>query len=246
MITTQGRKTARSAARASGRSAYVRPAARRPAYRWVRPASRRRARRRLRRARILAAALALIAILLIWRVASRPDSVQVLPGREMPCVPVCFYQEDAAWSGERMGGSERTLGKDGDTIACLASMLAMRGLSPLEGELNPGTLNAWLSANGAYDRGGDLDWGRTGRLLGLKAGRKRAWENPGELLDRLVSQERCAIVRVRRPDTGRMHEVLVVGSVHGEYTIMDPLDPTDTLNTLGLYQNRIYEMKYLE
>ena len=54
------------------------------------------------------------------------------------------------------------------------------------------------------------------------------------------------IVRVRRPDTGAFHDVLAVGTVHGEFVIVDPLDPTGIPNSLNLYNNRIYDVKYLK
>ena len=85
---------------------------------FVRPAYRRRARRlrRLLRAAAVVAALALVA-LIAAHLATHLDSVVVLAAREMPSVAVNFYQEDAAWSGETLGASDRTLGKDGDSVA---------------------------------------------------------------------------------------------------------------------------------
>ena len=61
----------------------------------------------------------------------------------------------------------------------------------------------------------------------------------------LIQREIYAIAQVKRPDVGRMHDVLVVGSVHGEFRIVDPLDPTDLMNTMGIYHNRAYGLRYL-
>ncbi len=259
---------ARGVGYAPGRSSTCRPAARRPAKvhlrrlagrdwsvpalfspkPWVRPAYRRRAMRRRRLIRRLLAALVFVAaVALAWDLAARVDSVEVRPKSEMPSVQTFFHQEDAAWKGDRMGDSERTLGEYGDGVSCLASLIQMQQLSvPLDGEPDPGTLNAWLSANDAYDGRGNLNWKKAAKLLGVKCGRKQARRGLGALLERLLQREIYPIVQVRMPDTGRDHYVLVVGSVHGEYVIVDPLDPTDTPNTLGLYGNRISSMIYFE
>ena len=212
------------------------------------PAWRRRALRKRRRL-LLAVALsaALVLTLLIGLLAVRINGVVVLAVREMPSVPVYYYQEDPAWSAATLGDSDRTLGKSGDSVACLASLLAMQGLSaPGLDATDPGALNDWLSENGAYDARGALQWRKVAALLGAKAVEKPAQRGLGRLLERLLQREIYPVVTVRRPDTGASHDVLVVGSVHGEYVIVDPLDPTGVPNTLGLYGNRIYGMRYFE
>lgn len=193
-------------------------------------------------------ALAVAALLLLCtaiNTAINAGGAEIRPELEMPCVPVYFYQEDPAWAGEAMGRTGTTLGKNGDGVCCLASMLAMREEAlPFGDDVNPATLNAWLCANGGYDGRGSLRWARVARLLGLRLIHRQ----PGGILtrevDKLLQQGGAAVVRVRRPDVKRDHLVLLVGSVHGEYTIMDPLDPTGTLNTLGLYANRVYDLMY--
>lgn len=215
---------------------------------WMRPAYRRRARRRrrlLQRA-LAAAALALVALIAV-RLATHMDSVVVLAAREMPSVAVYFYQEDAAWAGDEMGDTGLTLGKSGDSVVCLASLIAMQGLpSPVEGELNPGTLNVWLSENDAYNGDGSLRWPAVASLLGVKLVQKAPNRAMEAQIKRLVENEKYPIVTVRRPDTGADHDVLLVGSVHGEYIVMDPLDPMEVSDTLGLYENRVYGMRYFE
>ena len=228
----------RGARRASGRSAYS-------SYVWQRPTVRRRVRRRRRAARLALAAAAVYILVTALSAFINAGGVEIRPELEMPCVPVYFYQEDPAWASDTMGRAGVTLGKYGDDVCCLASVLAMREEAlPFEGEVNPGTLNAWLTAHGGYSGKGELRWERVARLLGLRLIHRR----PGGILtrevDKLLQQGGAAVVRVRRPDVKRDHLVLLVGSVHGEYTIMDPLDPTGTLNTLGLYANRVYDLMY--
>lgn len=212
----------------------------------MRPAYRRRAARRrrwLRRGAVLAAAVAaVVAALLI----SRPGSLEVRPIHEMPSDAVFFYQEDPAWAGDAMGNTGGTLGRDGDAVACLASLMAMEKLpAPFDGEVNPGTLNAWLGENGGYD-GGGLNWKRVASLLGVKTSEVPLNGSASAALDALLQREIYPVARVTRPDVNRDHWVLIAGSVHGEYTIVDPLDPTGTLNSLGLYGNRIRAARYFE
>ena len=214
---------------------------------WVRPAHRKRA-RQLREwlrpiGRLLAVAVAMLALgRLIW-----PTSVVVKARREVPGSPEYFYQEDPAWSADVMGHSGKTLGRDGDAVACLASLLAMQPIpAPFEGDVDPGTLNAWLTENDAYDSEGGLKWERVAALLGVKAGQRQAQWGLDDRIESLLQREIYPIVTVRRPDTHRLHEVLVAGSVHGEFVIVDPLDPTGIPNSLALYGNRIRGLRYLE
>lgn len=213
----------------------------------MRPAYRRRAARRRKWLRRLAPVAVALLVVVALRLALRASGMIVRPLREMPCDAVFFYQEDAAWADDAMGDSGRTLGKSGDGVACLAALMAMEHLpAPFEGTVNPGTLNAWLSENGGYDADGNPRWDHIAQLLGFRHTEKAAQGDVNAVLDRLIQAEVYPMARVKRPDTGAKHEVLLVGSVHGEYTIVDPLDPTGTLNTLGLYGNKIYGLRYFE
>lgn len=236
----QARRTLRAYRKKRAEAAEIR------ANTWQRPAARRQKRRRRRLVRVAAALMAFALMMwLAYRSAAR-DGIKVKPSREMPCVDVFFNQDDPAWSEEVMGDTGRTLGKDGDGVACLASLMAMQDIeAPFPGTLNPGTLNAWLSENDCYERDGDLKWSKVASLLGAKLVDKPARWGDEKLLDRLLQQEVYAVVEVRRPDVGKLHRVLLVGSMHGEYTIVDPLDGMDALNSLGIYRNRIYSLKYL-
>lgn len=209
---------------------------------WVRPEVKKRARQRkiwLKRGGVVA----LIALGL-WLISRLPHYGYALKtGREFPCDPVFFYQEDAAWKDDAMGDSGKTLGKDGDTVACLASIIAMQRL-PFPGEVNPGTVNAWLVENDGYDGEGNIRWEPVAALLNARACAFYS-SSMGPVLEDLIQREIYAIAQVKRPDVGRMHDVLVVGSVHGEFRIVDPLDPTDLMNTMGIYHNRAYGLRYL-
>jgi hypothetical protein len=162
-------------------------------------------------------------------------------------VPVFYCQTDAAWAGDCLGASDRTLGEAGDGVTCLAALIEMQQLkAPIEGELNPATLNAWLSENEAYDEDGGLDWRRAAELLGVSlTQRQPGWGIDGTL-EVLLRQEVYPVARVKQPDTGAFHDVLLVGTVHGEFQIMDPLDPSGEPNSLSVYGNRIYEIRYLK
>ncbi len=215
---------------------------------WVRPEYRRRqsARRKLI-AGLLAFAVVLAVILLANSSVLRSSGAVVLARRELPSVPVFFCQTDAAWAGERMGSSGRTLGEAGDGVTCLAALIEMQQLkTPVEGEVNPGTLNAWLSENGAYDESGGLDWRRAAELLGVSLTERQPGWGIGDTLEMLLQQEVYPVARVKQPGTGAFHDVLLVGTVHGEFQIMDPLDSSGEPNALSVYGNRIYDVRYLK
>lgn len=244
----RGAASARSAdgRRASARPKRPLPLRGKPA--WVRPAYRRR--RRFRN-RLLAGLLAVAAVLAVALLANsavlRSNGAVVLAQRELPSVPVFFCQTDAAWAGEMMGASGRTLGEAGDGVTCLAALIEMQQLkTPIEGEVNPGTLNAWLSENGGYDEGGSLNWQRAAELLGVGLTQRQPGWGIAGTLELLIRQEVYPVVRVKQPDTGAFHDVLLVGTVHGEFQIMDPLDPSGEPNALSVYGNRIYDVRYLK
>lgn len=256
-------KNNRGYAAAPGRRAYGRReparfahlrtalAGRLPAFRkiaWVRPAYRRRAMlaRRLVVWLVTATLLATV-ILTVHSTALRVNGAVVLARRELPGMPVFFCQNDAAWSAERMGASTRTLGQSGDGVTCLASLIEMQQIpTPIEGAVNPGTLNAWLTQCDAYDASGDLNWQRVADVLGVSLVERQPGWGVSRNLEYLLQHEIYPVVRVKRHDTGAFHDVLVVATVHGEFVIMDPLDPTGIANSLSLYDNRIYAVKYLK
>lgn len=223
-------------------SVLSRRGAKRP---FMRPAYRRRTERRRVWLRRAVTAAAIVAAVILLRTLLLSAGVVLQTQREFPCDPVYFYQQEPAWSEDVIGASGKTLGLDGDEVCCLASLMAMQGIpAPFPGELNPAALNAWLSENDAYDADGHLIWDKVAKLLGAKlSGGYGA--SAASLLEELIQRRVYAVVRVKRTDTGKWHKVLIVGSVHGEFTIVDPLDPTGTLNTLGLYRNKIYDLRYL-
>ena len=197
---------------------------------WVRPAYRRRAMlaRRLVVWLVTATLLATV-ILTVHSTAPRVNGAVVLARRE------------------RMGASTRTLGQSGDGVTCLASLIEMQQIpTPIEGAVNPGTLNAWLTQCDAYDASGNLNWQRVADVLGVSLVERQPGWGVSRNLEYLLQHEIYPVVRVKRHDTGAFHDVLVVATVHGEFVIMDPLDPTGIANSLSLYDNRIYAVKYLK
>lgn len=215
---------------------------------WVRPAYRRRAifARRLI-FWLLAATLLAAGIITVYSTALRVNGAVVLAQRELPGMPVFYCQNDAAWNAERMGASTRTLGQSGDGVTCLASLIEMQQIpTSIDGPVNPGTLNAWLTERDAYDASGNLNWQRAANLLGVGLVQRQPGWGVSRTLEYLLQSEVYPVVRVKRQDTGAFHDVLVVATVHGEFVIMDPLDPTGMANTLGQYGNRIYAVRYLK
>ncbi|MBQ8110662.1 MAG: hypothetical protein IJ124_10935 [Clostridia bacterium] len=252
-------KVVRGARRAPGRSAYFRALTDRLADAprrlrggmgkspWLRPGYRRRRlqrRRRLWRALAAAAAVALAA--LGMRLLASSGGVVVLPKREVPSDPVFFYQLDEAWSGDAMGATGRTLGEGGDSVVCLTSLLVMQRIHvPFTGAINPGAVNAWLGASDAYEADGKIRWSAVGQLLGVELTEERARGGMAATLDALIDSGQCAIVTVKGPEDGRLHDVLLVGSNHGKFMVIEPLDPSGALTSLEVYGDRIYAMRYM-
>jgi len=200
--------------------------------------------KRLRR-RLAAVAAAAVIVAACW-LSPKLYGAVITAGREIPSVPVFFCQRDAAWSGDALGRTGRTLGEGGAEVACLASLLSMQRIAPegLAGSVDPGTLNAWLTERDAYGEDGRLDWTRVGELLGVDAVEVPAGYGLDRRVEGLLEREVYPIARVRRG--GAVHDVLVVGSVHGEFLIADPMDPAGAPDSLADYGNRVRGLRYLD
>lgn len=190
-------------------------------------------------------ALLLASALAIHMLAFPDNGAVALARRELPCVPALFSRQDAAWAGDRLAASDSTLAEAGDSVTCLASLICTQGLSAPLSDVNPGTLNAWLTENGAYDARGRLDWSKAAALLGVQLVEKQPGWDVGIALEKLLQREIYPVVQVKQPDTGEVREVLVVGSVHGRFLIADPRYDRAP-NNLEIFDNRIYRYWYLK
>jgi Peptidase_C39 like family len=101
---------------------------------------------------LLGAAVALITTVSNPIAASAENTIQIAPAS----------QQNGAWAGARLGDSPtETIGSAGCAITAVAMMLGYYGF-----KTDPGSFNAWLTANGGYAFGDQLIWNAVTRYSG--------------------------------------------------------------------------------
>jgi hypothetical protein len=158
------------------------------------------------RAAMLAGAIALAAVLGAPVVASADDSI---------AIPT-MSQQDGAWAGAPLGSSATdTVGSAGCAITAVTMMLRHYGI-----DVDPGSFNGWLTANGGYAYEDQLIWGAvttytTGRVA------FSGWFGPDlGLIQRELDAGRPVVAEVQL--SGNQHFVLLTGYGIDGFVINDP------------------------
>lgn len=131
-------------------------------------------------------------------------------------IPV-LSQQDGAWAGAALGYSPTdTIGSSGCAITSVTMMLRYYGIST-----DPGALNWWLSANGAYLNGDQLIWDAVNFYTGGKVNFS-GWLGPNlGVIQSELDAGRPVIAEVSL--NGNQHFVLIIGySADGGLRINDP------------------------
>lgn len=127
-----------------------------------------------------------------------------------------FAQADPRWGSEPLGSTSSTMGEEGCAVSSAAMVLAFYGQ-----DIDPGRLNAFLTAHDGYTPQGWLYWEKAAEFNPGRA--KHAYEDlPSYLLiDSNLLHGNPVIVRVRLSN-GVTHFVVVVGKRGFNYLIQDP------------------------
>lgn len=137
------------------------------------------------------------------------------PGeREIP-IPQ-FFQGDPAWREDRLGETPGTLAGEGCAVASAAMVLGFYGI-----DVDPGRLNAFLTAHAGYEGTGWIRWESAAAFSPGVV--EKAYEDlPSHaLIDWNLIRGNPVIVRIRRSD-GITHFVVIVGKRGRDYLIRDP------------------------
>ena len=145
--------------------------------------------------------------------------IDIRPSRDYPPTEVNYYlQHDPAWSSDKLGNSNYSLGQAGCLIASIASAISDLGV-----EVDPQQLNTELTAVDAYTADGDLIWYKI----------KEAFPTVDYHYTRVptsvtIEQDlkagRLPVVNVHYYQSGATHWVLIVGAADGDFLIFDPLN----------------------
>ena len=127
-----------------------------------------------------------------------------------------FAQADPLWSDDPLGLTPATMGEEGCAVSSSAMVLAFYGQ-----DIDPGRLNAFLTANGGYTPQGWLYWEKAAEFSPGKA--RHAYEDLPSyfLIDWNLLHGNPVIVRIRLP-SDMTHFVVVSGKVGFDYLIQDP------------------------
>jgi hypothetical protein len=143
--------------------------------------------------------------------------IEVNPSQKIPVIKTqVFLQNDAAWSGDKLGVSDYSMGGHGCLVCCIAS--AMCALGPTT---DPGSLNSALADNGAYTEEGEIIWGK---LKALGADYTYSRDFSAQTLERDLKAGLLPIVKVKYRGAGVFHWVLVVGADNEDFLVLDPLN----------------------
>jgi len=114
-------------------------------------------------------------------------------------------QQDGAWAGARLGSSPtETIGSAGCAIAAVTMMLRYYGIN-----VDPGTFNAWLTANGGYAFDDMLIWNA---VTTYSAGRVTfsGWSGPDlGVIEAELDAGRPVVAEVHL--AGNQHFILLTG-----------------------------------
>lgn len=128
-----------------------------------------------------------------------------------------FRQADQRWRTNTFGAANDTLGSAGCAIASAAMVMTFYGF-----DTDPGRLNAILQTNGGFVGPGWLVWEKAAEFTG-GAVEKMYEDDPSYgLMDDQLEQGNPVIVRLRPPDMGTTHFVVVMGKRGFDYLIRDP------------------------
>jgi len=159
------------------------------------------------RAATLAGAIAVAAVFAGPVVAAADNSITIPP----------MSQQDGAWARAPLGSSATdTVGSAGCAITAVTMMLGHYGI-----DTDPGTFNAWLTANGGYAFDDQLIWAAVTTYSGGRVAFS-GWFGPDlGLIQRELDAGRPVVAEVQL--SGNQHFVLLTGyASNGGFTINDP------------------------
>jgi len=152
-----------------------------------------------------------------------------------------YKQCDGRWAHNTLGTAWGTTVCDaGCAMSSLSMVISGHGGRINGQEVNPGTLNSWLTAHGGYAAGDELYWGSANSLSSVKF--SNMYHGGGSLsatsLRSLVSGGHPVIVNVR----GGTHWVLVTGGGADGHTfeVNDPGFNTGSYDYSGMCNFAVY------
>lgn len=128
-----------------------------------------------------------------------------------------FRQSDARWADDRLGPSADTLASAGCAVSSAAMVLASYGI-----DTDPQRLNDFLTARNGYTPEGWIRWEVAAEMAPEKV--SFAYENDASfrLIDDNLLEGNPVIVRLRYPDGGTTHFVVICGKQGYDYLVRDP------------------------
>ncbi|MEM1059040.1 MAG: C39 family peptidase [Verrucomicrobiota bacterium] len=128
-----------------------------------------------------------------------------------------FFQHDARWAADPLGGGPTSLGSEGCAVACAAMLLNFYGA-----ETDPQRLNRFLIGHErGYTGNGWLWWEDAAELAGGAIVHAYESDPSYHLIDANLREGNPVIVRVTFPN-GVTHFVVVLGKEGFEYLVNDP------------------------
>lgn len=146
------------------------------------------------------------------------SGIMLTPTRDYEVHTVAYYlQNDALWSGDKIGETSQTLGGAGCLISCAASTITDLGV-----DMTPAELNSKLTDIRGFS-GANLIWYKINEAVPeVNYTYSRIFS--AKTIEKDLEQGRLPIVNVRYKGGGVTHWVVIIGAKDHEFLIYDPLN----------------------
>jgi hypothetical protein len=128
-----------------------------------------------------------------------------------------FRQSDARWADDRLGPSSDTLAGAGCAVSSAAMVLASYGI-----DTDPQRLNDFLTARDGYTPEGWIRWEAAAEMAPERVSFAYESDASFRLIDDNLLRGNPVIVRLRYPDGGTTHFVVICGKDGYDYLVRDP------------------------
>lgn len=174
--------------------------------------------RRFLTALLVVAAVALASVAAFWLCpqAQLPSQGGLYFPKKVELNVPHFRQGDARWGKDALAGTEGSLAAEGCAVTSAAMVLASYGV-----DVNPGSLNHFLTEHGGFEGTGWLIWDKVPEFAPGKC--VKIYEDNASFarIDWNLLRGNPVIVRIRFPG-GPTHFVVIAGKAGWDYLIRDP------------------------
>jgi len=166
------------------------------------------------------------------------NGIMLTPTQDYAIHEVTYYlQNDALWSGDKIGDTAQTLGASGCLVSCVASAATDLGVT-----ITPRELNEKLTSIGGFS-GANLIWYKIHEAI-PEVNYTYSRIFTAKTIENDLAHGRLPIVNVRYKGGGVTHWVIIIGAKDNDFLIYDPLNREETPVPLSTH-GKVYSYRVL-